>query len=58
MEERTMKKVYETPSVEVVRFQYKDQVVAQSGCQKQWMKNRAPADDTCTWSQIGQTNML
>ncbi len=53
-----MKKVYETPSVEVVRFQYKDQVVAQSGCQKQWMKNRAPADNSCTWSQSGQTNML
>ena len=30
-EERTMKKVYETPSVEVVKFQYGDQVVAQSG---------------------------
>lgn len=27
-----MKKTYETPSVEVVKFQYRDQVVAQSGC--------------------------
>ena len=27
-----MKKRYETPSVEVVKFQYKDQVVATSGC--------------------------
>lgn len=27
-----MKKVYETPNVEVVKFEYKDQVVAQSGC--------------------------
>ncbi len=53
-----MKKVYETPSVEVVKFEYKDQVVAQSGCQKQWTKNRAPADVSCTWSQSGQTNML
>ncbi len=26
-----MKKQYETPSVEVVKFQYSDQVVAQSG---------------------------
>ena len=26
-----MKKTYETPSVEVVKFQYKDQVVAASG---------------------------
>lgn len=28
-----MKKPYETPSVEVVKFQYSDQVVAKSGCQ-------------------------
>ena len=27
-----MKKAYETPSVEVVKFQYRDQVVATSGC--------------------------
>ena len=27
-----MKKVYETPSVEKVEFQYRDQVVATSGC--------------------------
>ena len=27
-----MKKNYETPSVEVVKFQYRDQVVAASGC--------------------------
>lgn len=27
-----MKKTYETPSVEVVKFQYRDQVVAASGC--------------------------
>jgi hypothetical protein len=26
-----MKKVYETPSVDVVKFEYKDQVVAASG---------------------------
>ena len=26
-----MKKTYETPSVEVVKFQYRDQVVAASG---------------------------
>ncbi len=31
-----MKKAYETPSVEVVKFQYKDQVVAASGCPAQW----------------------
>ncbi len=27
-----MKKTYETPSVEKVAFQYRDQVVAASGC--------------------------
>ena len=27
-----MKKTYETPSIEVVAFQYRDQVVAASGC--------------------------
>ncbi len=27
-----MKKQYETPSVEVVKFSYSDQVVAASGC--------------------------
>lgn len=27
-----MKKSYETPSVEVVEFKYRDQVVAASGC--------------------------
>lgn len=32
-----MKKAYETPSVEVVKFQYGDQVVAQSGgCQTEY----------------------
>lgn len=33
-----MKKTYETPSVEVVKFQYRDQVVAASGnCQSVWV---------------------
>lgn len=36
-----MKKVYETPSVEVVKFQYGDQVVAQSGCLNRY-KNTSP----------------
>ena len=32
-----MKKNYETPSVELVKFQYSDQVVAQSGiCTVKW----------------------
>ena len=33
-----MKKAYETPSVEVVKFQYRDQVVAASGtCVSVWV---------------------
>ena len=31
-----MKKTYETPTVEVVKFQYRDQVVAASGCTGVW----------------------
>lgn len=38
-----MKRVYETPSVEVVKFQYRDQVAAASGasCTMVW-SNQAP----------------
>ena len=33
-----MKKMYETPEVEVVKFQYRDQVVAASGnCESVWV---------------------
>lgn len=34
-----MKKTYETPSVEVVKFQYRDQVVVASGvvCTQVWV---------------------
>lgn len=35
-----MKKSYETPSIEVVKFQYRDQVVAVSGgvtCTQVWL---------------------
>lgn len=32
-----MKKTYETPSVEIVKFKYRDQVVAESGyCGFRW----------------------
>ena len=32
-----MKKTYETPSIEVVAFQYRDQVVvASSACESRW----------------------
>lgn len=34
-----MKKSYETPSVEVVKFQYRDQVVVASGCISTWIKD-------------------
>ena len=32
-----MKKTYEPPSVEVVKFQYRDQVVVASSCQDVWI---------------------
>ena len=32
-----MKKTYETPSVEVVKFQYRDQVVVASACIDRWV---------------------
>nr|MBR4281479.1 hypothetical protein [Clostridia bacterium] len=44
-----MKKTYETPSIEVVKFQYRDQVVVASGthlnCKKVWI-NESPSDGT------------
>lgn len=44
-----MKKAYETPSAEVVKFQYRDQVVAASGvtqdCTSVWVN---AGDDSCT----------
>ena len=41
-----MKKRYETPSVEVVKFQYRDQVVAQSGgCKTEYRFNGNPCSD-------------
>lgn len=40
-----MKKTYETPSIEVVAFQYRDQVVAASGpCS---VTNIATGESTC-----------
>ena len=41
-----MKKTYETPSIEVVKFQYRDQVVVASGnCQSVWVNT---GDDYCS----------
>ncbi len=39
-----MKRNYETPQVEVVKFQYKDQVVAQSGSWCSAKVTRMPYD--------------
>lgn len=44
-----MKKVYETPSVEVVKFQYGDQVVAQSGgCTITWINFVPQGGEDCS----------
>lgn len=52
-----MKKTYETPSVEKIAFQYRDQVVVASGvhsnCEKVWV-NTSPADGT----ECGDDNKL
>ena len=40
-----MKKSYETPSVEVVKFQYSDQVVARSSC---IVQTTHVGDEKCT----------
>ena len=43
-----MKKVYEAPSVEKVEFQYRDQVVAASGCISAWINEgdrHCPVED-------------
>jgi hypothetical protein len=47
-----MKKAYETPSVEVVKFRYSDQVVASSGDSGSWCMTSyarsAPDGEICT----------
>lgn len=46
-----MKKTYETPSIEVVKFQYRDQVVVASGgarCYTDWSGNEG-ASENCTY---------
>lgn len=47
-----MKKSYETPSIEVVKFQYRDQVVATSGgsatrCHIDWVNHGSWAVEGC-----------
>lgn len=45
-----MKKTYETPSMEVVKFQYRDQVVAASGerCTTVWFNESNSAGECLT----------
>ena len=52
-----MKKTYEAPKAEVVKFEYKDQVVAASGCDIT-SGHSCPnsAHDCQDWSQTGQNN--
>ncbi len=51
-----MKKRYEKPTVEVVKFQYRDQVVAASGnsgtCHYEW-KNNNPSACFVVWKTPG-----
>ena len=44
-----MKKTYETPNVEVVKFQYRDQVVVASGgaCTQHYDDNQDIANGNC-----------
>lgn len=49
---RYMKKIYAAPSVEIVKFQYSDQVVAESGCNVS--SGHSGWNGTCEeWSQTG-----
>lgn len=49
-EEGIMKKNYEKPTVEVVKFQYRDQVVAASTCTNLWTNI---GDKFChTWEYV------
>ena len=54
-----MKKAYETPEVEVVKFQYRDQVVAASGACKDQYGNVEGATKRCETGDpffIGRNN--
>ena len=52
-----MKKRYETPSVEVVKFQYRDQVVAQSACINKYGEIGEIGQNDCKdWHIIEQNN--
>lgn len=53
-----MKKQYAMPMVEIVKFNYSDQVVAASGgCQKIWGNYGDSATKTCSsWEFVGWSN--
>ena len=52
-----MKKIYETPSIEVVKFQYRDQVVVASGaCEAQWTNIGASKCETGTPELVKPVN--
>ena len=47
-----MKKRYEAPNVEIVKFEYSDQVVATSGCQARYINfkdSTGACSDPSTW---------
>ena len=53
-----MKKTYETPSIEVVKFQYRDQVVVASGgaqCHVNYFDNQGPSQN-CTTDGVFHNN--
>jgi hypothetical protein len=55
-----MKKRYETPNVEIVKFEYSDQVVAQSTCVGKWVDESDITVNECTSGKhmISKTNIL
>ena len=55
-----MKKSYETPSIEVVKFQYRDQVVAKSGfggtCTFHYENSTGTPDSPCVIAWDGPSS--
>ena len=43
-----MKKTYEAPSIEMVKFQYRDQVVVASACADRYVNIGQPGENECT----------
>ena len=53
-----MKKIYETPSVEKISFQYREQIVASNECGWKWT-NIGTATTPCSdWKPEEQVNLL